>query len=83
MPRPALLDRLATLLPSAARAALHTLAARRPSRPAQAGPTILPGLDTKPAAMPPLRPPAATNDNPLQSVHDAVERDLRARGYLG
>ncbi|GJE13517.1 MULTISPECIES: hypothetical protein [Methylobacterium] len=78
-----MLDRLATLLPSGARAALRTLAARRPARQAEAGPTILPGLDTKPAAMPPLHAPAATNDNPLQTVHEAVERDLRAGGYLG
>jgi hypothetical protein len=77
-----MLDRLATLLPTGARAALRSLAARRPSRPAEAGPTILPGLHTRPAPMTPLTPPAATNDNPLEAVHEAVERDLRARGYL-
>ncbi|MCJ2048556.1 hypothetical protein [Methylobacterium sp. J-070] len=77
-----MLDRLATLLPAAAREALRTLSARRPSRQAEAGPAILPALDTRPAPMPPLKPPAATNDNPLQTVHEAVERDLRASGYL-
>jgi hypothetical protein len=77
-----MLDRLATLLPTGAREALRALATRRPSRPAVAGPTILPGLHARPAPMPPLTPPAATNDNPLQDVHEAVERDLRARGYL-
>ncbi|CAA2158891.1 hypothetical protein MBRA_04143 [Methylobacterium brachiatum] len=32
--------------------------------------------------MKPLLPPAAINDNPLQAVHEAVERDLRASGHL-
>jgi hypothetical protein len=78
-----MLDRLAALIPSGARAALRTLAARRLPRPlAETGPTILPGLDTKLAPMTPLQAPAATNDNPLQGVHEAVERDLRAGGYL-
>ncbi|MBE7246262.1 hypothetical protein ACLBX9_25205 [Methylobacterium sp. A49B] len=78
-----MLDRLATLIPSGARAALRTLAARRfPRAATETGPTILPGLDTKIAPMPPLQAPAATNDNPLQAVHEAVERDLRAGGYL-
>ena len=78
-----MLDRLAALFPSGARAALRTLAARRlPRAPAEAGPTILPGLDTKLAPMPPLQAPAATNDNPLDAVHEAVEQDLRASGYL-
>jgi hypothetical protein len=80
--RSAMLDRLVTLLPPGAWEALRTLAARRPARPAEAGPAILPGLDTKPAAMAPLHPPAAFNDNPLQALHEAVERDLRASGHL-
>ena len=77
-----MLDKLATLFPPGAREALRTLAMRRPARQAESGPTILPGLDTKPAAMAPLLPPGATNDNPLQAIHEAVERDLRASGHL-
>ena len=77
-----MLDKLVTLLPPAAREKLRALAERRTARPAGPGPVILPGLDTKPAPMTPLRPPDATNDNPLQAVHDAVERDLRASGHL-
>lgn len=46
------------------------------------GTAILPGLDTKPAPMRPLRPPAAENDNPMRSLHEAVERELRAHGHL-
>lgn len=78
-----MLDKLVTFLPPGAREALRTLAARRPvvSRP-DPGPAILPGLDTRPAAMAPLHPPAAINDNPLEAVHEAVERDLRASGHL-
>lgn len=85
-----MLDRLVTLLPPGAREALRTLAARRPVRPPVRLPprrpgaeaTILPGLDARPAPMAPLHPPAAINDNPLQALHDAVERDLRASGHL-
>lgn len=89
-----MLDRLVTLLPPGAREALRTLAARRPVRlpvglPVRLPPrrpgaeaTILPGLDARPAPMAPLHPPAAINDNPLQALHDAVERDLRASGHL-
>ena len=81
-----MLDRLVTFLPPGAREALRTLAARRPvRRPARRPGTeaaILPGLDTRPAPMAPLHPPAAINDNPLQALHDAVERDLRASGHL-
>ncbi|MBN4095036.1 MULTISPECIES: hypothetical protein [Methylobacterium] len=85
-----MLDRLVTLLPPGAREALRTLAVRRPVRlPAGLPPrrpgaeaTILPGLDARPAPMAPLHPPAAINDNPLQALHDAVERDLRASGHL-
>ncbi|MEH3062589.1 MAG: hypothetical protein PGN33_07385 [Methylobacterium radiotolerans] len=85
-----MLDRLVTLLPPGAREALRTLAARRPvrlpvrlpSRRPGAEATILPGLDARPAPMAPLHPPAAINDNPLQALHDAVERDLRASGHL-
>ncbi|MGH1573906.1 hypothetical protein ACRAWG_28770 [Methylobacterium sp. P31] len=78
-----MLDRLVTLVPPGARKALRALlAARRPLRQAEAGPTVLPSLDTKPAPMAPLHPPAATNDNPLQALHEAVERDLRASGHL-
>ncbi|MET3412754.1 MULTISPECIES: hypothetical protein [unclassified Methylobacterium] len=81
-----MLDRLVTLLPPGAREALRTLAARRPVRlpPRRPGAeaTILPGLDARPAPMAPLHPPAAINDNPLQALHDAVERDLRASGHL-
>ena len=77
-----MLDRLMSVIPSRARAALRSLAARPPVREAPSTPTILPGLDTRPAPMRPLRPPAATNDNPLQAIHEAVERDLRASGHL-
>jgi hypothetical protein len=77
-----MLDKLATLLPPGAREALRLLAMRRPARRAEAGPAVLPGLDTTPAAMAPVRPPAATNDNPLDAIHEAVERDLRASGHL-
>jgi hypothetical protein len=38
--------------------------------------------DPRPGPMKPLLPPAAINDNPLQAVHEAVERDLRASGHL-
>lgn len=61
-----------------AREALRRLTARR----GPAGPTLLPGLDTRPAPMRPLRPPAAVNDNPLAALEAEVERELRARGYL-
>ena len=71
------------LLPPGAQAALRRLAARWPARPATAAPALPPDLDLRPAPMRPLLPPAATNDNPLQAVHDAVERDLRAGGHLG
>ncbi|MEE7448788.1 hypothetical protein MRF4_13790 [Methylobacterium radiotolerans] len=77
-----MLDRLVTLLPPGAREALRTLAARRPARQPGGEATILPGLDTRPAPMAPLHPPAAINDNPLQALHEAVERDLRASGHL-
>lgn len=85
-----MLNRLVTLLPSGAREALRTLAARMPAhlparmpvRPPAPQSAILPDFDTRPAAMTPLLPPAAINDNPLQAVHEAVERDLRASGHL-
>ncbi len=81
-----MLDRLVTFLPPGAREALRTLAARRPVRRPALRPgteaAIQPGLDTRPAPMAPLHPPAAINDNPLQALHDAVERDLRASGHL-
>ncbi|SDA31375.1 hypothetical protein SAMN02799622_05001 [Methylobacterium sp. UNC378MF] len=81
-----MLDRLVTFLPPGAREALRTLAARVPARMPARRPepqsAILPGFDTRPAAMAPLHPPAAINDNPLQAVHEAVERDLRASGHL-
>lgn len=78
-----MLDRLSSLIPSRARAALRSLAARPPVREAPSAPTILPGLDTRPAPMRPLLPPAATNDDdPLQAIHEAVERELRANGHL-
>ncbi|MCJ2011720.1 hypothetical protein [Methylobacterium sp. J-076] len=68
---------------SAAREAMSRLrsglAARRSPPPP---PAILPGLDTRPAPMRPLRPPAAVNDNPLATLEAEVERDLRAHGYL-
>ena len=32
--------------------------------------------------MVPQHPPGATNDNPLQAIHEAVEQDLRASGHL-
>lgn len=77
-----MLDRLVTLFPPGAREALRLLAMRRPARQAESGPSILPGLDTRPAAMVPLHPPGATNDNPLQAIQEAVEQDLRASGHL-
>lgn len=79
-----MLDRLTSLIPSRARATLRSLVARTPAREASSTPTILPGLDTRPAPMRPLRPPAATNDDdPLQAIREAVERELRASGHLG
>jgi hypothetical protein len=81
-----MLNRLVTLLPTGAREALRTHAARMPAdvpvRPPAPQSAILPHFDTRPAAMTPLLPPAAINDNPLQAVHEAVERDLRASGHL-
>jgi hypothetical protein len=77
-----MLDRLATLVPAAAREALRVLALRREAPPDAATPRIPPVLDTRPGPMAPLRPPAATNDNPLQALQEAVERDLRASGHL-
>lgn len=85
-----MLDRL---MSPVARARLRALAARwvpgttpatsaRPAPGAASRTTILPGLDTRPAPMRPLHPPAALNDNPLREIHDAVERDLRANGHL-
>ena len=60
------------------------LSKRLPARPVppKGSPAILPGLDTRPAPMRPVRPPAAVNDNPLAALQVEVERDLRARGYL-
>ena len=77
-----MLDRLVALVPPGLREALRILAARLSVGRVQAEPSLLPGLDTKPAPMPVVAPPAATNDNPLGSVHEAVERDLRASGLL-
>lgn len=67
---PALLETLVALVPAGLRGALRT-ADRAPDGP---------GLP--PAPMPVVAPPAATNDNPLRAVHEAVERDLRASGHL-
>ena len=77
-----MLDTLATLFPPGLREALRVLATRRPVGRTSLGPSVLPGFDPKPAPMPVVAPPAATNDNPLRAVHDAVERDLRASGHL-
>ena len=77
-----MIDTLLPLLPPGARTALRRLAARWPSRPAARPPASLPDHDPRPAPMRPLHPPAARNDNPLQAVHEAVERDLRASGLL-
>jgi len=41
-------------------------------------PELRPGL----RPMPPLKPPAALNDNPLAAIEAEVERELRAKGYL-
>lgn len=54
------------------------------------GPQRAPGAAIAPAPeaardfppMRPIEPPSAQNDDVLQPVHEAVERDLRARGYL-
>ncbi|MCJ2073942.1 hypothetical protein MKK75_35000 [Methylobacterium sp. J-030] len=77
-----MLDTLVALFPSGLRGVLRTLTKRPPAGRAQAGPTLMPDLDPRPAPMPVVAPPAATNDNPLQAVHEAVERDLRASGHL-
>ncbi|MCJ2093042.1 hypothetical protein MKK67_11105 [Methylobacterium sp. J-072] len=77
-----MIDKFLPLIPPGPQAALRRLAARWPARPATAAPATLPDRDLRPGPMPPLHPPAATNDNPLQAVHEAVERDLRASGYL-
>ena len=73
---------LDTLFPPGLREALRALATRRPAGRPQAGPALLPGRDPKLAPMPVVAPPPATNDNPLQTVQEAVERDLRASGHL-
>ncbi len=75
-------DRLIPLIPPRALGMLRSLIAGRPQRASQPTPTILPGLDTRPAPMRPLHPPQAINDNPLDVIHEAVERELRARGHL-
>ncbi|SDO20011.1 hypothetical protein SAMN05216360_11668 [Methylobacterium phyllostachyos] len=72
-----MLDTLIALCPPGLRAVLRAWVARP-----QAEPVLLPGLDARPAPMKPLLPPAATNDNPLLAVQEAVERDLRASGHL-
>lgn len=77
-----MLDRLMSLIPPRAIAALRSVATWLPGQATPSAPTILPGLDTRPAPMRPLRPPAATNDNPLRAIHEAVERELRAGGHL-
>jgi len=77
----AMIDKVLPLLPPGAQAALRRLAARWPSRAADA-PAIRLDHDPRPGPMKPLHPPAAINDNPLQTVHEAVERDLRASGHL-
>lgn len=76
-----MLDTLVALFPPGLRAAFRTLATRLAGA-AQAGPARLPDLDPTLAPMPVVAPPAATNDNPLWAVHEAVERDLRASGHL-
>ncbi|MCJ2061466.1 hypothetical protein MKK63_01885 [Methylobacterium sp. J-088] len=77
-----MLDTLVALFPPGLREALRALATRRPVDRAPGGPGPMPGFDPMPAPMPVVAPPAATNDNPLRAVHDAVERDLRASGHL-
>ncbi|MCJ2088821.1 hypothetical protein MKK88_22985 [Methylobacterium sp. E-005] len=77
-----MLDTLVALFPPGFREALRTLVTRRPADRVQAASPLLPGLDPRLAPMPVVAPPAATNDNPLQAVHEAVERDLRASGHL-
>ena len=77
-----MLDRLVALFPPGLRAALRTRATWRPAERTPVGPSPLPDFDAKPAPMPVVAPPSATNDNPLRAVHDAVERDLRASGHL-
>lgn len=77
-----MLDTLVTLFPSGLREALRTLTTRRPADRTQAGMPLRPDLGPGLAAMPVVAPPAATNDNPLWAVHEAVERDLRASGHL-
>lgn len=77
-----MLDTLVALVPPGLREALRTLAARRPADRTQATMPLLRNPDSGLAAMPVVAPPAATNDNPLRAVHEAVERDLRASGHL-
>lgn len=77
-----MLDRLMSLFSSRAFAKLRSATAPSSARETQSEPTILPGLDTRPGPMRPLRPPAAINDNPLAAIQEAVERDLRASGHL-
>ena len=77
-----MLDTLVALFPPGLREALRTRAARRPADRVPVGPSPLPDFGAKPAPMPVVAPPSATNDNPLRAVHDAVERDLRASGHL-
>lgn len=79
---------LGRLIASARSVATGTGAVRAllPSgRPRAPGAAIAPAPETMPDFPPmrPLEPPPARNDDVLQPVHEAVERDLRARGYLG
>lgn len=53
---------------------------RRPEAGASVAPAPEAAREFPP--MRPLEPPPAQNDDLLQPVHEAVERDLRARGYL-
>ncbi|MEL6064989.1 MULTISPECIES: hypothetical protein [unclassified Methylobacterium] len=78
-----MLDTLVALFPPGLRDALRAWATGRPAAGrARVGSPLLRGLDSTPAPMPVVTPPAATNDNPLRAVHEAVERDLRASGHL-
>lgn len=73
-----MLDRLMPFILPRARETLRALTARRPAQDVAASPD----RNTPFARMRPLHPPSATNDNPMQAVHEAVERELRASGHL-
>ena len=61
---------------------LQSLKRRRPISDESHAEEALDFLRAPLAAMAPLHPPTAKNDDPLQVVYAEVERELRVAGYL-